>query len=280
MPPPSSGMTSAMDVADSVRQVLAEEFRAFLQQFRNDHNAALAADRAFYTGLFNNFHQRLDRLELANILSSTSTSLEASGSTSFSSNSQTFHALVPASPVLLATQVGPPAGVREGFDEFLDTDDAVGSNDFAGISLSSDLDCHHAAVSGLPPSAALTVYAPDASAFQPAVSHDAPFRAHDWNAGVPMSTAAPSAAQPSWAPIPISYQLGVSAGGGNADVPMAVSPTLQPTWAPIPASYEPGVSDCVVHPALPDAEFTSLLGLQAHNPRVCALCRFPFTEKK
>lgn len=284
-----------MEFSETLRQVLAGEFKAFLEQFRNEQNATLAADRAFYAGLISSINHRVDRLELANLVSSSSSSLEASASTSFSSGSQHFPALEQASPELHATQIGLLAGRSMNDDFFLDPHDADGSPGYnwvggetcaspssriAEISLSSDRGSQHAANAGHFASAGVSAVAAAASAFQPADSHDDSFRAHDVNAGESRFAAAPPAAQPTWDPLPISYQLGVSAGGGNAGVPMAVASSLQPTWAPIPASYEPGVSSFVVQPALSDAVITGLPGQKEHNPRVCALCRYTFTEKK
>jgi hypothetical protein len=287
-----------MDSSEGLRQVLVGEFRAFLEQFRNDQNAALAADRAFYTGLIGKINLRVDRLELANLVSSSSSSLEASASTSFSSGSQPFSELEQASPVLHAAQVGSLAGRRENHELFMDPHDVDGSpiynwggdvtcaspsSRIAEISLSSERAYQHADDTGHPASAALSAVSPAASAFQFASTYDVSFRAHDVNADQPWSAAAPPAAEPSSAPImsiPISYQLGVSAGRGNAGVTMADSSSLQPSWAPIPASYEPVVSSFVVQPALSDAAITGLPGRKEHNPRVCALCRYTFTEKK
>jgi hypothetical protein len=274
-----------MDVSDVVRQVVAHELSAFLRQFRIDHEAGRAADRAFYASHFSNVHIRIDRLELA---AQMRTTRHGSATTSFSSSTRTFSSQDLGSPSLTAAQVESPAPGREGYLEFfVNPDDDGGimnfedftinaeqsppSSEMAGISLSSHQHSQHASATVLTASAAPTAHGQDTSAILAADTGEASFSAHNWAAGELLS--APPDGQPTWAPIPTPSEHPVS------NVLMA-PPSGLPPWAPLPSSYGHGVSSSVVHAAHLDAAISASPGQKDHNPRVCALCRYPFRQTK
>lgn len=264
--PKALSRASTMDYSEAVRLVTAVSqnvIAAILQQFRNDQDAARAADRAqFHNALetaraadqahirdhFSNLHHRLDRLEIAERLRS---SLPASGSTSFTSSSASFSPLGLGSPTRHDDQLGNPEG---------------GNND-GEVFLSSEDD-------------------------DPSFNHETFFNFGDNVPNAPRSPCSgiaaialteplhgPQAAHPSCAPIHSSYELGVSTGGANLHEPLPVQPAMSTTWAPLPATCQPGDATHKDHQDIRDAERISTSGLR-HNPRACALCAYVFTETK
>ncbi len=309
-----------MDFSEAVRLVTTvsqDVIAAMLQQFRIDQEAARAADQAqfridletaraadqaYFRGLFNNLLLRMDRIEVADRLRS---SLPASASTSFSSSTSS-SSIGQDSPSMRADLKGIPERRNNDDEFFLDPeDDGHGFNHamffnfgenvsneprspcsgIAAISLTEPLPGPHAAHPSCAPihsSYELGVFTGGANVHEPLPVQLA--MSTTW-APIPATCQlteplpGPHAAHPSCAPIHSSYELGVSTGGANVHEPMPVQPAMPTTWEPTPATYQPGVSTHNDHQDIRDAEPISISGLR-HNPRVCALCAFPFTETK
>jgi hypothetical protein len=254
-----------MDLSEAVRLFTAvshDVIAATLQQFRIEQEAARAADRAqfrkdlenaraadqaYFSGHFSNLQLRLDRLEVADRLRS---SLPASASTSFSS-STSCSTLGQGSPSTHAVQMEIPKGRNDGAEFFLDPDD----------------DDH-----GLTPEMFFN--------FGENVTNE-PRSPCSGIAAISLTEPwpGPHAAHRSCAPIHSSYELGVSTGEANLHDPLPVQPGIPTTWAPIPTTCQPGVSTHNDHQDMRVAEPISS-SRQSHNPRVCALCAFPFAATK
>jgi len=238
-----------MEAADSLRGVIAREMAAFLLQLRADNNAARQADRQYYDAQFEAIHVRLQNSEqqIATFCAGASNChtprTGSTGTSSFSSSQEL------GSPILQSGQRG---------------------------SSGEEYDCHRAFMAGFD--------LHDSGICSHNCFGNDPFDDNADGESAPSETLGSAALTSAAAEPPVNCFTHAAA---QASLGLFISPidASQSTNAPAACEQLPpfnllAISSEDARGTPPAAAIAGTLGQMKHSSRVCALCRFPFTEIK